>query len=147
MTDAIYTNTTKIQDYKICSDFPSVDLKKVGSDTYKSTDGKSEVTVEVIDSTADHVKLLKSIFDFDAIKALLNRRDFSMVYDSMHGVNGPYAKAVFIDELSQPTSTCVNADPKDDFGGGHADPNLTYAKEIVAAMDLDRKGNTLIYDL
>jgi phosphoglucomutase len=34
----------------------------------------------------------------------------------------------------------MNADPKDDFNGGHADPNLTYAKELVAKMGMDRKG-------
>ena len=63
-----------------------------------------------------------------------------MIYDSMHGVNGPFAKAVFIDELKQPESYLMNATPKDDFNGGHADPNLTYAKELVAIMGLDRKG-------
>ena len=34
----------------------------------------------------------------------------------------------------------MNCVPKDDFNGGHADPNLTYAKELVALMGLDRKG-------
>lgn len=61
----------------------------------------------------------------------------------MHGVNGPYAKAVFVDELGQDESVCVNAVPKDDFAGGHADPNLTYAKELVATMGLDKKGNKI----
>lgn len=40
----------------------------------------------------EHVKLLKTVFDFPAIQALLARKDFSFVYDSMHGVQGPYAK-------------------------------------------------------
>ena len=57
-----------------------------------------------------------------------------MIYDSMHGVNGPYSKAIFVDELGQPESVLMNAVPKDDFGGGHADPNLTYAKELVALI-------------
>jgi len=70
----------------------------------------------------------------------LDRPDFSMVYDTMHGVNGPYAKKVLVDELGQPETVCINAVPKDDFNGGHADPNLTYAKELVAIMGLDRKG-------
>merc|ERR1719297_563413 len=64
-----------------------------------------------------------------------------MVYDSMHGVNGPYAKSIFVDELGQPESVCANAIPKDDFGGGHADPNLTYAKDLVETMGLNRKGD------
>jgi len=98
------------------------------------------VTIEVIDSTKCQVDLLKTIFDFGAIKKLLDRDDFTMVYDSMNGVNGPYAKAVFIDELGQEPSVCMNATPMDDFNGHHADPNLTYAEELVAMMGLDRTG-------
>ena len=37
----------------------------------------------------------------------------------------------------------MNSEPKDDFGGGHADPNLTYAKELVEIMGLDRKGEKI----
>jgi len=96
-----------------------------------------------ITSTESHVALLKSIFDFGAIKSLLDREDFSMIYDSMHGVNGPFSKAIFVDELGQPESVLMNHVPKDDFNGGHADPNLTYAKELVAIMGLDRKGNKI----
>lgn len=143
LTAAIYETTTTIKEYKICKGFPDIDISSVGITTVNSDDGIDEVTVEVIDTTLPSVKLLKTIFDFDAIKALLDRPDFSMVYDSMHGVNGPYAKAIFVDELSQPESVCVNAVPKDDFGGGHADPNLTYAKELVATMGLDKKGNKI----
>jgi len=143
LTNDIYANTTTINEYKICNDFPEIDINTVASTTVDSADGSSNVTVEVIDTTEPSVKLLKTIFDFDAIKALLDRPDFTMVYDSMHGVNGPYAKAVFIDEFGQDESTCFNAEPKDDFNGGHADPNLTYAKELVAMMGLDKKGNKI----
>ena len=139
-TDIIYANTTSIKSYKICKEFPSIDITKEGSTSIKSSDGSEEINVEVISSVDDQVKLLKSVFDFPAIKALLDRPDFSMVYDCMHGVNGPYAKKVFVDELGQPESGCMNAVPKDDFNGGHADPNLTYAKELVAIMGLDKKG-------
>lgn len=66
-----------------------------------------------------------------------------MIYDSMCGVNGPYAKAVFVDEFKQPESVLMNATPKDDFGSGHADPNLTYAKELVKIMGLNRKGEKI----
>lgn len=38
------------------------------------------------------MELLKTIFDFSVIKALLAREDFTVLYDSMHGVQGPYAK-------------------------------------------------------
>lgn len=35
----------------------------------------------------------------------------------------------------------VNNTKQEDFGGGHPDPNLTYAKELVARMGLS-KSNT-----
>lgn len=143
LTADMYDNTTTIKNYKICNDFPTIDIATLGSTTVEAADGSCQVTVEVFDTTETSVKLLKSIFDFDAIKALLDREDFSMIYDSMHGVNGPYAKAVFVDELGQPESVCMNAEPKDDFGGGHADPNLTYAKELVAIMGLNKKGEKI----
>jgi phosphoglucomutase len=66
-----------------------------------------------------------------------------MVYDAMHGVNGPYVKKVFIEEFGQSEAVCLNCIPKDDFNGGHADPNLTYAKELVEMMGLDRTGMTI----
>ena len=143
LTNAMYLNTTTMKEYKMCTDFPSIDISSVGSTKIVSADGSQEVTVEVIDTTESSVKLLKSIFDFSAIKALLDRPDFTMVYDSMYGVNGPYAKAVFVDELGQPESVCLNATPKDDFNGGHADPNLTYAKELVAIMGMSKDGSKI----
>ncbi|KAL3917055.1 MAG: hypothetical protein SGILL_004892 [Bacillariaceae sp.] len=143
VTDAIYAKTTTIKSYKICKNFPTIDLSKPGVTTVKADDGSSEVSVEVISTTDSHVSLLKTIFDFGQIKALLDRPDFSMVYDTMYGVNGPYAKEVFVKELGQPESVCMNATPKEDFNGGHADPNLTYAKELVAIMGLNRKGEII----
>ena len=143
LTNAIYDNTTTIKEYRICNDFPSIDIATVGETVVESADGSSSVSVEVIDTTAPSVKLLKTIFDFDAIKNLLDRPDFTMIYDSMHGVNGPYARAIFEDELGQDASVNMNAVPTDDFNGGHADPNLTYAKELVAIMGLDKKGDKI----
>jgi phosphoglucomutase len=140
VTGAIYENTTAIKSYKICKEFPFIDISKSGVTSVKAADGSDEVNVEVISATESHVDLLKTIFDFGAIKTLLNRPDFSMTYDAMHGVNGPYVKKVFVDELGQSTDVCMNCVPKDDFNGAHADPNLTYAKELVALMGLDRKG-------
>jgi phosphoglucomutase len=140
LTEEIYNNTTTIKTYKICNDVPEIDIHAPGMTTMKADDLSTEVCIEVISTTDTHLNLLKSIFDFSAIKALLDRPDFSMVYDCMHGVNGPYAKKVMIDDLGQPEESCMNAVPKDDFNGGHADPNLTYAKELVAAMGLDRTG-------
>jgi len=140
LTDTMYSHTKTMKTYKICKDFPTVDISAPGITTVVGADASAEVNVEVISSVENHVTLLKSIFDFGAIRALLDRDDFTMVYDTMHGVNGPYAKKIFVDELGQPESVCMNAIPKEDFNGGHADPNLTYAKELVKIMGLDKTG-------
>ncbi|CAM9241878.1 unnamed protein product [Chrysoparadoxa australica] len=143
LTNLIYQNTTSINKYYICKDFPPVDISKVGSTSVNAKDSSGTVTVQVISAVAAHVDLLKSIFDFEALKALIDRPDFSFAYDCMHGVQGPYAKAVFVDELGAAECSIINAVPKDDFNGGHADPNLTYAKELVAKMGLSSKGMPL----
>ena len=51
---------------------------------------------QVIDSVEDYLKLLRTIFDFDALKALLHKPDFTFTFDAMHGVSGPYAKRIFV---------------------------------------------------
>jgi len=70
-----------------------------------------------------------------------------MTYDCMSGIQGPYAKGIVEGALGAKPGTAKNADPKPDFGGpesawhGHADPNLTYAVELVAEMGLNKEGN------
>jgi len=143
VTDGIHKRTTEITSYKICRAFPHV---KLDAPTKMQV---GAVEVEVFDCTEDHLKVLKECFDFAQIKSFVQRKDFSMVYDSMNGVQGPYAKKVFCEELGLPASSLINADPKPDFGGaaspshGHADPNLTHAVELIAKMGLDKKGNKI----
>jgi phosphoglucomutase len=74
------------------------------------------------------------VFDFPALKAFVSRPDFSMVFDAMHAVTGPYARAIFERELGARDGTVVNGKPLPDFGGGHPDPNLTYAHDLVELM-------------
>jgi len=54
---------------------------------------------------------------------------------------GPYVRKIFCTELGMPENNAVKCDTLEDFGGGHPDPNLTYAKELVELM------NTGEYDL
>jgi phosphoglucomutase len=61
----------------------------------------------------------------------------------MNGVQGPYAYRVFVDELGADPASIMNGIPKDDFGGGHADPNLTYAHDLTEVMGVDSKGNAI----
>jgi phosphoglucomutase len=140
LTDAIYELTKTITSYRICSDFPSVDTSVIGSFTVSSTDNNRHFAVDVISSSEQHVNLLKTIFDFDAIRRLIRRSDFSLKYDCMHGVQGPYAHRVFVEELGASPDVLLNAIAKEDFNGGHADPNLTYARGICDVMGVDTKG-------
>ena len=93
--------------------------------------------VEIIDGVDDFVALMQQLFDFDQIRGLL-RNDFPLAFDAMHAVTGPYAKRVFEDLLGAPAGSVRNGIPLEDFGGGHPDPNLTYAHDLA---DLLLKGD------
>ncbi|KAK9689384.1 hypothetical protein RND81_09G056200 [Saponaria officinalis] len=136
VTDKIYENTTTIKEYLIAEDVSDVDISKVGITSFSGPNGEFEV--EVFDATETYVQLMKSIFDFQAIKKLLACPKFSFCYDSLHGVAGVYATRIFVEELGAIESSLLNCTPKEDFGGGHPDPNLTYAKELVQRMGLGK---------
>jgi phosphoglucomutase len=107
-----------------------VDLSKIGTTKY----GPSEV--QIIDSVTDYLELLESIFDFPLIQNFLtSTNDFRVLFDGLHGVTGPYAKAILVDTLKLPQSSVQNCVPLPDFGGGHPDPNLTYAHTLVEAVE------------
>ncbi len=128
VTDAMYARTMTIRTYKIL-DAADVPLDEAG------TTQLGDMTVEVIDPVADYVELMETLFDLDAIASLLQRPDFHMRFDAMHAVTGPYAKVILEDRLGAPAGTVMNGVPLEDFGGGHPDPNLTYAKDLVAIMN------------
>ncbi|XP_019249947.1 PREDICTED: phosphoglucomutase, cytoplasmic-like isoform X1 [Nicotiana attenuata] len=136
VTNKIYENTTTIKEYLIAEGLPDVDISKTGVSSFEGPDGKFDV--DVFDSTIDYVKLMKSIFDFPSIQKLLSSPKFGFCYDALHGVAGYYAKRIFVEELGGKESSLLNCVPKEDFGGGHPDPNLTYAKELVARMGLSK---------
>ncbi|KHN16552.1 Phosphoglucomutase, cytoplasmic [Glycine soja] len=136
ITDKIYENTTTINEYLIASDLPDVDITSTGVTSFTGPGGPFDV--EVFDSASDYIKLMKSIFDFESIRKLLSSPKFTFCYDALHGVGGAYAKSIFVEELGAQESSLLNCTPKEDFGGGHPDPNLTYAKELVARMGLGK---------
>lgn len=124
ITEAIYNRSKTIDGYKIL-EADDVDLSKLGSFEIGS------MTVQVIDSVSDYAELMQSLFDFDSIRQLLTSGDFRMCMDSLHAVTGPYAYDLFEQRLGAPEGTVRNGKPLEDFGGGHPDPNLVYAKELV----------------
>jgi len=122
ITDAVFARTKVITGYKI-ADVPDVDLSRVG------TQHSGSMAVEVIDPVADYAALMETLFDFEAIRTLF-KSGFRMRFDAMHAVTGPYAKAILEGMLGAPEGTVVNGTPSPDFGGGHPDPNLVYAKDL-----------------
>ncbi|KAF9192886.1 Phosphoglucomutase-2 [Haplosporangium sp. Z 767] len=129
VTEKIYEITQKLTSYKEIQLAP-VDLSAIG------TQHVGDLEVEIIDSVADYVAMLKNIFDFDLIKKFLrDTPDFTVLFDGMHGVTGPYGQRIFVNELGLSQNSVMNCSPKPDFGGGHPDPNLTYAHELVERVE------------
>ena len=126
ITGAIHARTMEIAEYLIL-DAPDVDLSTLGEVRL------GDMVVEVIDPVAIYADLMRSLFDFDAIRGLF-ASGFAMRFDAMHAVTGPYAKAILEGELGAPEGTVVNAVPLTDFGGGHPDPNPVYAADLMAEM-------------
>ena len=127
VTSAIFEQSKTISEYKIL-EASDVELDRIG------TTQLGNMTVEVIDSVADYGALMETLFDFAQIQQLLSSGSFKVCIDSLHAVTGPYAKAIFERRLNAPAGAVQNGEPLEDFGGGHPDPNLVYAKSLVDVL-------------
>ena len=127
VTAKIAARTRAITEYRMV-DGPDVPLDGDGDHTL------GDLTVTVIDPVADYADLMERLFDFAALRRLLASGRFRMLFDAMHAVTGPYAREILERRLGAPNGTVMNGEPLPDFGGGHPDPNLTYAHDLVAAM-------------
>ncbi len=126
ITEAIFAKTKTISQYKM-ADFADVDIATIGVVNIEN------LTVEVINPVTDYADLMQSMFDFVAIKNLL-KSGFKIKFDGMHAVTGPYAKEILVNRLGAPASSLMNCHVSETFGGGHPDPNLTYAHELVEVL-------------
>jgi phosphoglucomutase len=127
-TDSFFEVSKNISEYQIMEG-DDIPLNK------QHTCQIGDIQVEIIDSVADYADLMEELFDFTKIKTLFKSGLFSMCFDAMHAVTGPYAREIFEKRLSANVDAVINAEPKQDFGGGHPDPNLAHAKELVAIMN------------
>lgn len=127
LTNAIYQQTLSLTQY-LSFDAPELDLDKTG--TYQV----QNCLVEIIDPVADYADLMASIFDFELMRSFIAQGDCRLCFDAMHAVNGPYAKEILENRLGAAPGTVINGIPLTDFGGGHPDPNLVHAHELVALM-------------
>jgi phosphoglucomutase len=130
MTEAIYTRTGEIDSYRTL-ETEDLDLDQVGETRL------GNMVVEVLDPVADYADLMETLFDFGAIRGLFESGEFRMRFDAMHAVTGPYATEILEGRIGAPAGTVMNGIPLEDFGGGHPDPNLAHAKDLVAQTQGD----------
>ena len=126
VTEAIFRHSQRIAAYRTV-EAPPLPLDRIG------TNRLGPMLVEIIDPVADYAELMERIFDFDRLRELF-QSGFRLRFDAMHAVTGPYAVEILERRLGAAAGTAVNAEPKPDFGGGHPDPNPTYAADLVAAL-------------
>lgn len=125
VTEAIFARSKVIDRYKIL-EADDLNLDKL------TVTRLGEMSVEVIDPVEPYARLMESLFDFERIRQLI-KHDFKLCVDSMHAVTGPYAKDIFEKRLGA-IGSVLNGEPLEDFGGGHPDPNLVYAHDLVEIM-------------
>lgn len=125
-TDAVFARTRTIAAYDMV-DAPDVDLDTLGETQIAG------LTIEIVDSVADYAALMETLFDFDAIRAMI-AGGFRLSFDAMHAVTGPYAHTILEGRLGAPAGTVTNGIPLEDFGGHHPDPNLVHAKDLYDRM-------------
>lgn len=126
LTEAVYARTQLVQELRR-SDAPDLDIDRLGTQQIE------QMQVEVIDPVADYAAVMRELFDFDLLRAMF-QRGFRVRVDAMNAVGGPYARAILESELGAPAGTVVNAEPLEDFGGLHPDPNPVNAEDLIAHM-------------
>lgn len=126
VTEAIFEATKTLSEYRIF-EAQDVDLSVVGRTVL------GDMQIEVVDPVADYAALMESLFDFPAIRAMFSD-GFTMRFDAMCAVTGPYATEILENRLGAAKGTVVNGTPLPDFGGMHPDPNPTWAKALMDEM-------------
>jgi len=126
VTEAIYERTTTI-DRWLTIEADDIDLDALG---VVSVGG---ISVEIVDSVTDYAALMETLFDFDAIRAMA-ADGFTLAFDAMSAVTGPYAHEIFERRLGFAPGTVHNGTPLEDFGHHHPDPNLVHAKALYDQM-------------
>ena len=126
LTEAIFARTRALQTYRI-AEAPNIALDQMGASSL------GEMTVEIIDPVADYARLMESLFDFAALRALI-ASGFRLCYDAMHAVTGPYAREILERRLGAAPGSVIHGEPRPDFGGEPPDPNLVHARELVDRM-------------
>ena len=126
-TDAFYQRSQTIDSYKTAR-IEDVDLDRIGSQQI------GELKITIIDPVTDYAELMQSIFDFNLLKQSISSGYITLLFDAMSAITGPYAKRILVDMLGAAPESVINAEPLEDFGGHHPDPNLAHAHELAERM-------------
>ena len=127
-TDAVYEISKSLSEYQI------TEADDVALDHQHSC-YLGDMQIEVIDAVRDYADMMEHLFDFEKIKLLFTSGRLTMCFDAMHAVTGPYAREIFEKRLASNVDAVINGLPLEDFGGGHPDPNLAHAEELVARLN------------
>ncbi len=123
-TDAFFKRSQVIDNYK-SSPLEEIDLDRIGS---RQIDN---IKITIIDPVTDYAELMQSIFDFNLLRQSISSGYITLLFDAMHAITGPYAKRILVDMLGASPESVINAEPLEDFGGHHPDPNLAHAQELA----------------
>ena len=126
-TDDFYARSLVINEYRI-ADIANIDLDTIGEQQI------DHLSINIIDPVSDYAELMSHIFDFDTLKKAISTNLLTLKFDAMHAITGPYAKRILVGMLGASPESVINAEPLEDFGGGHPDPNLAHAKELAELM-------------
>jgi len=127
-TDTVYEVSKTISQYQI-TEHNEIELGKQHNCTL------GDMQIDIIDPVNDYVNLMEELFDFPKIKSLFKSGLLTMCFDAMHAITGPYAKEIFEKRLSSNSDAVINGIPLEDFGGGHPDPNLAHADDLVSRLN------------
>ncbi|MFN3145684.1 MAG: alpha-D-glucose phosphate-specific phosphoglucomutase [Paracoccaceae bacterium] len=123
VTEAIFAATGRLTEYRII-EVQDIDIATPGPQML------GDMHVTVVDPVADYADLMETLFDFNAIRAMIGR-GFRLRFDAMCAVTGPYAREILENRLGAAAGSVVNATPLPDFGGMHPDPNPTWAADLM----------------
>ena len=126
-TNAFFQRSLTIDSYKTAH-IDDIDLDRIG------TQQIGNLNITIIDPVTDYAELMQSIFDFNLLKQSISSGYITLLFDAMHAITGPYAKRILVDMLDASPNSVINAEPLEDFGGHHPDPNLAHAQELAERM-------------
>jgi phosphoglucomutase len=122
VTDAAAARSRTIDRY-LTVEADDIDIDQLGQTQV------ADMTVQIVDPVTDYAALMETLFDFPAIAAYA-AAGFTLQFDAMSAVTGPYAHEILERRLGFAAGTVVNGTPLPDFGHHHPDPNLVHAKAL-----------------